>query len=135
MEPKLPASASKANGPSPIAITAAPKVEEFVPPDPTPDDPYPGYFKMPNGQWAAYDPEYYYSIAKTWTQHSTEDKDRSRRRDINAADGDDLQEVSAMDEASHTRAQIEARKDLTADAIRSGPKAPNMKVTVRSNFP
>ena len=135
VEPKLPASDSKANGPLPIAITAAPKVEEFVPPDPTPDDPYPGYFKMPNGQWAAYDPEYYYSIAKTWTQHSTEDKDRSRRRDINAADGDDLQEVSAMDEASHTRAQIEARKDLTADAIRSGPKAPNMKVTVRSNFP
>ena len=135
VEPKLPVSASKANSSSSIAVTAAPKVEEFVPPDPTPGDPYPGYFKMSNGQWAAYDPEYYYSIAKTWAQQATEERDRSRQREINAADGDHLQEVSAMDEASRTRAQIEARKDLTADAIRSGPQAPNMKVTVRSNFP
>ena len=135
VEPKLPASASKANSSSSITITAAPKVEEFVPPDPTPEDPYPGYFKMPNGQWAAYDPEYYYSIAKTWTQQATEEKGRSRQRDINAVDGDHLQEVSAMDEASRTRAEIEARKDMTADVIRSGPKAPNMKVTVRPNFP
>jgi hypothetical protein len=133
--PKLPAPASNANSSPSIAITAAPRVEEFVPPDPTPNDPYPGYFQMPNGQWAAYDPEYYYSIANTWTQYATEEKDRSRHRDMNAADGDHLQEVSAMDEASRTRAQIEARKDLTADAIRSGPKAPNMRVTVCSNFP
>jgi len=131
VETKRPASSSKVTSSSSIRITAAPKVEEFIPPDPTPDDPYPGYFKMPNGQWAAYDPEYYYSIARTWTQPATEEKDRSRQRDINAVDGDQLQEVSAMDEASRTRAEIETRKDLTADVIRSGPKAPNMKVTVR----
>jgi len=40
-----------------------------------------------------------------------------------------------MDEASRTRAEIEARKDLTVDVIRSGPQAPNMRVTVRSSFP
>jgi proline-rich protein PRCC len=135
VEPKLPASSSKTTNASSITITAAPKVEEFIPPDPTPGDPYPGYFKMPNGQWAAYDPEYYYSFARAWTQQSTEEKDRSRQRDINAADGGHLREVSAMDEASRMRAEIETRKDLTADVIRSGPQAPNMKVTVRSYFP
>lgn len=114
-------------------ITAAPNVEEFIPPDPTPDDPYPGYFKMPNGKWAAYDQEYYSSIARTWVQQTTEEMGRSRQRHINAVDGDHLQEVSAMDEASRGRAEIEARKDLTADVIRSGPKAPNMKITVRSS--
>jgi hypothetical protein len=59
VEPKLPASSSKVTSSSSITITAAPNVEEFIPPDPTPDDPYPGYFKMPNGKWAAYDQEYY----------------------------------------------------------------------------
>jgi proline-rich protein PRCC len=133
-EPKLPASSSTVNNPSSITITAAPNVEEFIPPDPTPSDPYPGYFKMPNGKWAAYDPEYYSSIARTWVQQTTEEMGRSRQRDINTGDDDHLREVSAMDEASRTRAEIEARKDLTADVIRSGPKAPNMKVTVRSSF-
>jgi len=133
-EPKLLASSSKVINSSSIAITAAPKVEEFIPPDPTPEDPYPGYFKLPNGKWAAYDPEYYSSIVRTWAQHTTEEVGRSRQRHINTGDGDQLQDVSAMDEASRTRAEIEARKDLTADVIRSGPKAPNMKVTVRSSF-
>lgn len=133
MEPKLPASSSKVTNSSSFTITAAPNVEEFIPPDPTPDDPYPGYFKMPNGNWAAYDQEYYLSFARTWTQRTTQDVDRSLQRDVNAADGDHLQEVSAMDEASRTRAEIESRKDLTADVIRSGPKAPNMKMTVRSS--
>lgn len=134
VESRLPTSSSKVTSSSSIMITAAPKVEEFIPPDPTQGDPYPGYFKMPNGQWAAYDPEYYYSFARTWTQQATEEKGRSRQRDVNAVDSDSLQEVSAMDEASQTRAEIEARKDLTADVIRSGPKAPNMKITVRSNL-
>lgn len=133
--PKLPASSSKVNNSSSITITAAPNVEEFIPPDPTPDDPYPGYFQLPDGKWAAYDPEYYSSsIARTWAQQTTEEMGRSRQRNINTGDSDQLQDVSAMDEASRTRAEIEARKDLTADVIRSGPKAPNMKVTVRSSF-
>lgn len=89
---------------------------------------------MPNGKWAAYDQEYYLSIARSWTQRTTQDVDRSRQRDVNAANGDNLQEVSAMDEASRTRAEIESRKDLTADVIRSGPKLPNMQMTVRSSF-
>ncbi len=134
VEPKLPASSSKVANSSSFTITAAPNVEEFIPPDPTPGGPYPGYFKMPNGNWAAYDQEYYTSIARTWTQRTTQEVDRSLQRDVNAADGDHLQEVSAMDEASRTRAEIESRKDLTADVIRSGPKAPNMKITVRSSF-
>ena len=134
MEPKLPVSSLKVASSS-ITITAAPKVEEFIPPDPTPDDPYPGFFKMPNGQWAAYDSEYYHSIASTWTQPATEERDRSRQRDINTVDANHLQEISAMDEASRMQADIETRKDLTADVIRSGPKAPNMKITVRPYFP
>ena len=134
VERKLPASSSKITNSSSTTITAAPNVEEFIPPDPTPDDPYPGYFQMPNGKWAAYDQEYYSSIARTWAQRTTQEVDRSLQRDVNAADGNHLQEVSAMDEASRMRADIESRKDLTADVIRSGPKLPNMQMTVRFSF-
>jgi hypothetical protein len=56
-----PASVSASLPPS-ISITSAPKVEDFVPPVPTAADPYPGYYQLPSGQWAAYEPEYYSSF-------------------------------------------------------------------------
>lgn len=40
-------------------MTSAPAVADFVPPEPTATDPYPGYYQLPSGQWAAYDPAYY----------------------------------------------------------------------------
>ncbi|ORX35020.1 mitotic checkpoint regulator, MAD2B-interacting-domain-containing protein [Kockovaella imperatae] len=43
-------------------ITSAPSVPDFVPPEPTLNDPYPGYYQLPSGQWAAYDEEYYTSF-------------------------------------------------------------------------
>jgi hypothetical protein len=36
-----------------------------------------------------------------------------------------------MDEASRAQAEIESSKQLTAEVLRSGPTAPNMKMTVR----
>ncbi|EJT48608.1 hypothetical protein A1Q1_02335 [Trichosporon asahii var. asahii CBS 2479] len=43
----------------PPSVTSAPAVADFVPPEPTAADPYPGYYQLPSGQWAAYDPAYY----------------------------------------------------------------------------
>lgn len=40
-------------------MTSAPPVADFVPPEPKATDPYPGYYQLPSGQWAAYDPAYY----------------------------------------------------------------------------
>ncbi|KAI0256833.1 mitotic checkpoint regulator, MAD2B-interacting-domain-containing protein [Lactifluus subvellereus] len=44
---------------SSLSISSAPKIDEYTPPEPTPDDPYPGYYQLPSGTWAAYDPAYY----------------------------------------------------------------------------
>lgn len=112
-------------------------VEEFVPPVPTPNDEYPGYYQLPNKQWAAYDLSYYQSVAKTWKQTSVEEEMHRRAgpaervRKQWEGDEEDLQQISAMDEASRTRAEIESSKQLTGDVLRSGPTAPNMKMTVR----
>lgn len=43
----------------PPSVTSAPAVADFVPPEPTAADPYPGYYQLPSGQWAAYEAEYY----------------------------------------------------------------------------
>lgn len=45
--------------PKPSNISSAPAVSDFVPPAPTPTDPYPGYYQLPSGAWAAHDPTYY----------------------------------------------------------------------------
>jgi proline-rich protein PRCC len=116
-------------------------VKDFVPPVPTPNDPYPGYYMKPNGEWAMHDPQYYWSIAKAWQQPPETDNTMqppssvtNKRRREWEADEDDLHQVSAMDEASRMRAEIENTKSLTVDTIRAGPTAPNMAMTVGSDM-
>ncbi|WOO82389.1 Pre-mRNA-splicing factor cwf20 [Vanrija pseudolonga] len=51
-----------ATTPRPPTVSAAPAVADFVPPEPTAHDPYPGYYQLPSGAWAAYDAAYYASF-------------------------------------------------------------------------
>ena len=55
-------SKSKTTAPPSMSISSAPTVADFIPPQPTPNDPYPGYYQLPSGDWAAHDPEYYHSF-------------------------------------------------------------------------
>ncbi|KAJ9115035.1 hypothetical protein QFC22_005363 [Naganishia vaughanmartiniae] len=48
--------------PIPATISSAPAITEYTPPIPTAQDPYPGYYPLPSGSWAAYDPQYYASF-------------------------------------------------------------------------
>ena len=54
-------------------------VPVFTPPEPTPEDPYPGYYLHPRTkEWAAYEPEYYNSFWTAWKEEekrSTEGKE------------------------------------------------------------
>lgn len=83
-----------------------------------------------------HEPGYYWSIANSWQKPRVEDEverradPAERKRKRWEGDEEDFQQVSAMDEASRTRAEIESQKSLTLDAIRAGPTAPNMKMTV-----
>lgn len=46
----------------PPSISSAPVAPDFIPPEPTANDPYPGYYQLPSGEWRAYDPDYYHSF-------------------------------------------------------------------------
>ncbi|OXG40741.1 hypothetical protein C359_00087 [Cryptococcus neoformans Bt120] len=46
----------------PPSISSAPVAPDFIPPEPTTNDPYPGYYQLPSGEWRAYDPDYYHSF-------------------------------------------------------------------------
>jgi proline-rich protein PRCC len=120
---------------SSLSISSAPKVDEYVPPEPTPDDPYPGYYQLPSGSWVAYDAAYYQQFYKKWKA----DYDRSVRaletkeKGFEAADADDTQEIDAMREMEKAKKEIQDREEKKALTQGAGgePAAPRMNVKVR----
>ncbi|RXK42626.1 hypothetical protein M231_00180 [Tremella mesenterica] len=64
----------------PNSITSAPTVSDFVPPVPTALDPYPGYYQLPSGQWAAYDPDYYSSFFPSSSEIEDKEKESAKTR-------------------------------------------------------
>ena len=133
---KLPASSvtTSIGLPSSLSISSAPKIDEYIPPEPTPSDPYPGYYQLPSGTWAAYDSAYYQRFYDKWKA----DYDREIRafekkeKGFEGADTDDTQEVDAlrvMEKAKKEIQEREEKKALTKGA--SGePEAPRMNVKV-----
>ncbi|KAH7103903.1 mitotic checkpoint regulator, MAD2B-interacting-domain-containing protein [Auriculariales sp. MPI-PUGE-AT-0066] len=105
--------AAEASSSSSVRISSAPEIHEYEPPEPTPTDPYPGYYQMPNGQWAAYEPAYYKLSGTT--------------KGFEGVDEDDLESFSAMDESARARAAIEDTKNITKN-IKTGPDAPKMNI-------
>ena len=59
----------------PMSISSAPTVADFIPPQPTANDPYPGYYQTPSGEWAAYDQDYYHTFFPAQTQEELEQGD------------------------------------------------------------
>jgi proline-rich protein PRCC len=119
-----------------LSISSAPKIDEYVPPEPTPDDPYPGYYQLPSGNWASYDPTYYQQFYNKWKA----DYDREVRaletkaKGFEKADADDTQEINALHEMEKAKKEIQDREEKKALTQGAGgePEAPRMNVKVRS---
>lgn len=121
-----PSTATTTSAPSvdsapPISITSAPPVTEFKPPVPTPQDPYPGYYQLPSGEWAAHDPKYYHSIYATWTPGATTDANgrMSQRMIEKGAMGHAWQDLDATDPSSTTwdvKSSLEASRQAAAES-------------------
>ncbi|KAI0273768.1 mitotic checkpoint regulator, MAD2B-interacting-domain-containing protein [Gloeopeniophorella convolvens] len=117
----------------PLGVSAAPKVDECIPPEPTPDDPYPGYYRLPSGTWAAYDAEYYnkfYDKWKTDYDRAVRALEKGTEKGFEGAEADDTQEVNALREMEKAKKEIQEREEkkaLTTGA--SGePAAPKMNI-------
>lgn len=111
------------------SISSAPKIEEFVPPEPTPQDEYPGYYRLPSGKWAAYDAEYYQKFYKKWQadyDKYVRDLEKGKIKGFEDLDEESARGINAMEEMAKAREEIqvtEERKALTqAKDQTAGPR-------------
>jgi len=117
---------------SSLSISSAPKIEEYTPPEPTSNDPYPGYYQLPSGTWEAYDPKYYQQFYNKWKA----DYDREVRalekkeKGFENADADDTQEVNALREMEKAKKEVQEREEKKALTQGAGgePAAPRMNI-------
>ena len=111
------------------SVSSAPKIEEFVPPEPTPQDEYPGYYRLPSGKWAAYDAEYYQKFYQKWQadyDRYVRDLEKGKIKGFEDLDEESARGVNAMEEMAKAREEIqvtEERKALTqAKDQTAGPR-------------
>lgn len=108
-------SGSAFSGASRSNVSAAPQVKDYEPPPPTPFDPYPGYYQKPNGEWAAYDPDYYRKWWQSTQADANQDSSGREGKGWDGADSGDMESVDAADELKKAQhAELERRKGLTA---------------------
>ncbi|KAI0636923.1 mitotic checkpoint regulator, MAD2B-interacting-domain-containing protein [Trametes polyzona] len=111
--------------------SAAPQVEDFVPPEPTPTDPYPGYYLLPTGQWAAYDPAYYKQFYDKWKrEYDAHVRALEKGKIKGFEDADDAEEVNAAKEMEKAKKEIQEREERKAltTAAAAVPEAPKMNI-------
>jgi len=115
-------------------LSSAPVIPKFEPPEPTPTDPYPGYYTLPSGAWAAYDPEYYSKFTKKWqAEYNAHVRalEKGQVKGFEDLDKAAVEEVDAMKEMEKAKLEIqerESRKAVTRGAD-GAPSAPNIKLT------
>ncbi|VDB82948.1 unnamed protein product [Peniophora sp. CBMAI 1063] len=127
-------SAATSRLPSLPKVSSAPKVEEYVPPEPQPTDPYPGYYQLPSGEWAAYETAYYSAFLKRWQAEydaHVRDLEKNPMKGFEGYD-ESAAEVNAAAEMERAREEIKEREDRKAltmgDVTGAEPKKPNMNI-------
>lgn len=118
-----------------VSFSSAPKVEEFVPPEPTQQDPYPGYYLLPSGKYAAYETAYYQTFYKQWQKDYDKyvrDLEKGKVKGFEALDEEEATEANAMEEMEKAKVsvkELEERRALTkgSDEV----QLPKMNIKVR----
>lgn len=113
------------------SLSSAPPIPTFEPPEPSQNDPYPGYYQLPSGAWAAHDPDVYAKYIKKW---ESEYNAHLRALEKGAAKGfEDLdkaavEEVDAMKEMERAKVELKEREERKAVTKGAGevPVAPKM---------
>ncbi|KAJ7449851.1 mitotic checkpoint regulator, MAD2B-interacting-domain-containing protein [Mycena latifolia] len=122
------------SAPSLPALSSAPIIPKLEPPEPTPTDPYPGYYTLPSGAWAAYDPAYYATFTKKWQAEYNAHVRALEKGQVKGFEGLDSAAVEEVDAAKEMeKAKLEMRERESRKAVTRGadgaPAAPNIKLT------
>jgi proline-rich protein PRCC len=113
-------------------VSSAPQIEDFTPPEPKADDPYPGYYQLPSGTWAAHDPAYYQAHYTKW-KRAYDAHVRALERGAKGFEAYDAERAQEVDgEAERARARVEVQEREERKALTTGaqgePAAPRMNV-------
>jgi proline-rich protein PRCC len=132
---KLLSSTSGIPLPSTSTISSAPVITEFKPPEPSMTDPYPGYYQLPSGSWAAHDPEYYESFRKKWEKEYNDHLralEKGAVKGFEGADGANMESVDAAKEMEKAKMEVKEREERKAISKTSqdAPAKPKMNITV-----
>lgn len=113
--------------------SAAPSLPTFEPPEPTPTDPYPGYYQLPSGTWATHDPEYYAKFMKKW-EHDYNSQlralEKGKIKGFEGLDDAPVEEIDALKEMEKAKKEIQEREEKKAvtQGAGGGPVAPKMNI-------
>lgn len=106
-----------------------------MPPEPTPTDPYPGYYILPSGSWAAYDPTYYQKFYKKWKKeydNHVRALEKGIEKGFEGMETDGATEVNALSEMEKAKVEIQEREERKALTMAGDevPVAPKMNIKV-----
>ena len=115
--------------------SSAPTLPTFEPPEPTFTDPYPGYYQLPSGAWAAYDAEYYAKFMKKWQREydaHVRALEKGVAKGFEGFEDSTLGEVDAQKEMERAKKEIQDREEKKAITMGAGGglAAPRMTMTV-----
>ncbi|WVR03141.1 hypothetical protein IAU60_000131 [Kwoniella sp. DSM 27419] len=94
----------------PPSISSAPLAPDYAPPEPTASDPYPGYYQLPNGEWRAYDPEYYHSFFPSQGEDGDDGRVGKHWDDYESGQHSDVLEINAIKGVEEARKEEERRQ-------------------------
>lgn len=117
-------------------LSAAPSLPTFEPPEPSQTDPYPGYYQLPSGVWAAHDPENYAKFMKKWEHDYNSQLRTLEKGAIKGFEGLEdapVEEIDALKEMEKAKKEIQEREEKKAvtQGAGGGPVAPKMNINVR----
>lgn len=116
-----PNSTTKPTDPIPSSsrttISSAPSIPDTRPPSPSRQDPYPGYYQTPSGDWKAYDPGYYHSFFPDTPAAAIKEKGQDGRvgkhwdeYDTRGGEMVDIDVAAGLEEARKEQERLERMK-------------------------
>ncbi|KAJ3801313.1 mitotic checkpoint regulator, MAD2B-interacting-domain-containing protein [Lentinula aff. detonsa] len=124
----LPSSASS------VSVLSAPEIPSFTVPEPSINDPYPGYYQLPSGEWRQHEAEYFEKFRKRWEKAYNDHVRTLEKGAAKGFEGYDRQEMVDVDAAKEMeRAKIEIKEREERKAVSKDPGGepakPKMNIT------
>ncbi|KAJ4000739.1 mitotic checkpoint regulator, MAD2B-interacting-domain-containing protein [Lentinula boryana] len=127
-------STARPSSASSVSVSSAPEIPSFSVPEPSINDPYPGYYQLSSGEWRQHEPEYFDKFRKRWEKAYNDHVRTLEKGAAKGFEGYDRQEmvdVDAAKEMEKAKIEIKEREERKAVSKDPGgePAKPKMNIT------